>query len=168
MGICLCLKSNLVFLCLQNKWLTWSKEVLILKEIDLVSNFDTPNECGKFLTNVSACWLVMLWSDLTTLNIFCVKVLFLQRPLIFQWIFSYPSVNVARLGDVQYQIRPATTLPQGVVMATPASLHTQTQLAEEASRKRELRLMKNRWVKDIPKHLHFTKVAVNSGKLPLL
>ncbi|KAJ8024968.1 cAMP-responsive element modulator [Holothuria leucospilota] len=58
--------------------------------------------------------------------------------------FPYPSVNVARLGDVQYQIRPATTLPQGVVMATPASLHTQTQLAEEASRKRELRLMKNR------------------------
>ncbi|XP_071811681.1 cAMP-responsive element modulator-like isoform X2 [Apostichopus japonicus] len=54
------------------------------------------------------------------------------------------TVNVARLGDVQYQIRPATSLPQGVVMATPASLHTQTQLAEEASRKRELRLMKNR------------------------
>ncbi|XP_071811682.1 cAMP-responsive element modulator-like isoform X3 [Apostichopus japonicus] len=53
-------------------------------------------------------------------------------------------INVARLGDVQYQIRPATSLPQGVVMATPASLHTQTQLAEEASRKRELRLMKNR------------------------
>ncbi|XP_072031531.1 cyclic AMP-responsive element-binding protein 1-like isoform X2 [Amphiura filiformis] len=48
-------------------------------------------------------------------------------------------------GDVQaYQIRPATSLPQGVVMAAPATIQTQQQLAEEASRKRELRLMKNR------------------------
>lgn len=45
-----------------------------------------------------------------------------------------------------YQIRtPTTTLPQGVVMATsPGTLHSPQQLAEEATRKRELRLMKNR------------------------
>ncbi|KAK1794647.1 hypothetical protein P4O66_001363 [Electrophorus voltai] len=39
----------------------------------------------------------------------------------------------------------ATGLPQSVVMAsTPASLQSPQQLAEEVSRKRELRLMKNR------------------------
>ncbi|XP_069403436.1 cAMP-responsive element modulator isoform X25 [Ovis canadensis] len=45
-----------------------------------------------------------------------------------------------------YQIRaPTTALPQGVVMAaSPGSLHSPQQLAEEATRKRELRLMKNR------------------------
>ncbi|NXG56684.1 CREM protein, partial [Hemiprocne comata] len=50
-------------------------------------------------------------------------------------------------GDMPaYQIRtPSTTLPQGVVMAaSPGSLHSPQQLAEEATRKRELRLMKNR------------------------
>ncbi|NWH74499.1 CREM protein, partial [Piaya cayana] len=45
-----------------------------------------------------------------------------------------------------YQIRtPSTTLPQGVVMAASAgTLHSPQQLAEEATRKRELRLLKNR------------------------
>lgn len=45
-----------------------------------------------------------------------------------------------------YQIRaPTTALPQGVVMAaSPGGLHSPQQLAEEATRKRELRLMKNR------------------------
>ncbi|XP_054045818.1 cAMP-responsive element modulator isoform X13 [Rissa tridactyla] len=50
-------------------------------------------------------------------------------------------------GDMPaYQIRtPSTTLPQGVVMAaSPGTLHSPQQLAEEATRKRELRLMKNR------------------------
>ncbi|KAI4871257.1 hypothetical protein NFI96_019784 [Prochilodus magdalenae] len=45
-----------------------------------------------------------------------------------------------------YEIRSSTSsLPQGVVMAgSPRSLHSPQQLAEEALRKRELRLMKNR------------------------
>ncbi|XP_074938540.1 cAMP-responsive element modulator isoform X10 [Phalacrocorax aristotelis] len=50
-------------------------------------------------------------------------------------------------GDMPaYQIRtPTTTLPQGVVMAaSPGTLHSSQQLAEEATRKRELRLLKNR------------------------
>uniref|UniRef100_A0A8C4JB18 cAMP-responsive element modulator n=1 Tax=Dromaius novaehollandiae TaxID=8790 RepID=A0A8C4JB18_DRONO len=50
-------------------------------------------------------------------------------------------------GDMPaYQIRtPTTALPQGVVMAaSPGTLHSPQQLAEEATRKRELRLMKNR------------------------
>ncbi|KFM07087.1 cAMP-responsive element modulator, partial [Aptenodytes forsteri] len=53
----------------------------------------------------------------------------------------------AATGDMPaYQIRtPTTTLPQGVVMAaSPGTLHSPQQLAEEATRKRELRLMKNR------------------------
>ncbi|NXN56930.1 CREM protein, partial [Rynchops niger] len=53
----------------------------------------------------------------------------------------------AATGDMpSYQIRtPSTTLPQGVVMAaSPGTLHSPQQLAEEATRKRELRLMKNR------------------------
>ncbi|NXF94982.1 CREM protein, partial [Eubucco bourcierii] len=53
----------------------------------------------------------------------------------------------AATGDMPaYQIRtPTTNLPQGVVMATsPGTLHSPQQLAEEATRKRELRLMKNR------------------------
>ncbi|KFW68133.1 cAMP-responsive element modulator, partial [Pygoscelis adeliae] len=54
---------------------------------------------------------------------------------------------VPATGDMPaYQIRtPTTTLPQGVVMAaSPGTLHSPQQLAEEATRKRELRLMKNR------------------------
>ncbi|NXX81753.1 CREM protein, partial [Urocolius indicus] len=50
-------------------------------------------------------------------------------------------------GDMPaYQLRnPTTALPQGVVMtASPGTLHSPQQLAEEATRKRELRLMKNR------------------------
>ncbi|XP_075562289.1 cAMP-responsive element modulator isoform X7 [Pelecanus crispus] len=53
----------------------------------------------------------------------------------------------AATGDMPaYQIRtPTTTLPQGVVMAaSPGTLHSPQQLAEEATRKRELRLLKNR------------------------
>lgn len=48
-------------------------------------------------------------------------------------------------GNVQYQIAP-TSLSQGVVMATAAgsTIATSQQLTEEASRKRELRLLKNR------------------------
>ncbi|NWV07122.1 CREM protein, partial [Ptilonorhynchus violaceus] len=50
-------------------------------------------------------------------------------------------------GDMPaYQIRtPTTTLPQGVVMAaSPGTLHSPQQMAEEATRKREMRLLKNR------------------------
>ncbi|XP_064911179.1 cAMP-responsive element modulator isoform X4 [Columba livia] len=57
-----------------------------------------------------------------------------------------PVVVQAATGDMPaYQIRtPTTTLPQGVVMAaSPGALHSPQQLAEEATRKRELRLMKN-------------------------
>ncbi|XP_020369393.1 cAMP-responsive element modulator-like isoform X4 [Stegostoma tigrinum] len=57
------------------------------------------------------------------------------------------DTETAATGDMPtYQIRtPTTTLPQGVVMATsPGTLHSPQQLAEEATRKRELRLMKNR------------------------
>ncbi|XP_037021677.2 cAMP-responsive element modulator isoform X1 [Artibeus jamaicensis] len=58
-----------------------------------------------------------------------------------------PSHMAAATGDMPtYQIRaPPTALPQGVVVAaSPGSLHSPQQLAEEATRKRELRLMKNR------------------------
>ncbi|XP_022080078.1 cAMP-responsive element modulator-like [Acanthaster planci] len=49
-------------------------------------------------------------------------------------------------GDIQaYQIRPATSLPQGVVMAsTNLQSSGHIHVHEEAGRKRELRLMKNR------------------------
>ncbi|KAL4657635.1 cAMP-responsive element modulator isoform X1 [Arapaima gigas] len=53
----------------------------------------------------------------------------------------------AAAGDMSaYQIHsPTSGLPQGVVMAvSQGSLHSSQQLAEEATRKRELRLMKNR------------------------
>ncbi|XP_055208893.1 cAMP-responsive element modulator isoform X28 [Gorilla gorilla gorilla] len=56
----------------------------------------------------------------------------------------------AATGDMPtYQIRaPTAALPQGVVMAaSPGSLHSPQQLAEEATRKRELRLMKNSLVR---------------------
>ncbi|XP_075000181.1 cAMP-responsive element modulator isoform X13 [Calonectris borealis] len=65
--------------------------------------------------------------------------------------FFVPGSQVvvqAATGDMPaYQIRtPTTTLPQGVVMAaSPGTLHSPQQLAEEATRKRELRLMKNSW-----------------------
>ena len=53
----------------------------------------------------------------------------------------------AASGDVQtYQIRtaPTSTIAPGVVMASSPALPTQP--AEEAARKREVRLMKNRHV----------------------
>ncbi|XP_036255518.1 cAMP-responsive element modulator isoform X3 [Molothrus ater] len=64
--------------------------------------------------------------------------------------FFLPGSQVvvqAATGDMPaYQIRtPTTTLPQGVVMAaSPGTLHSPQQMAEEATRKRELRLLKNR------------------------
>ncbi|XP_011940110.1 PREDICTED: cAMP-responsive element modulator isoform X4 [Cercocebus atys] len=64
--------------------------------------------------------------------------------------FFVPGSQVvvqAATGDMPtYQIRaPTAALPRGVVMAaSPGSLHSPQQLAEEATRKRELRLMKNR------------------------
>ncbi|XP_074261387.1 cAMP-responsive element modulator isoform X22 [Saimiri boliviensis] len=62
-------------------------------------------------------------------------------------IYQTSTGQYTATGDMPtYQIRaPATGLPQGVVMAaSPGSLHSPQQLAEEATRKRELRLMKNR------------------------
>ncbi|OPJ85361.1 cAMP-responsive element modulator isoform C [Patagioenas fasciata monilis] len=62
-------------------------------------------------------------------------------------IMAVTGDETAATGDMPaYQIRtPTTTLPQGVVMAaSPGALHSPQQLAEEATRKRELRLMKNR------------------------
>ncbi|XP_005233979.1 cAMP-responsive element modulator isoform X6 [Falco biarmicus] len=62
-------------------------------------------------------------------------------------IMAVTGDETAATGDMPaYQIRtPTTTLPQGVVMAaSPGTLHSPQQLAEEATRKRELRLMKNR------------------------
>lgn len=53
----------------------------------------------------------------------------------------------AASGDVQtYQIRtaPTSTIAPGVVMASSPALPTQP--AEEAARKREVRLMKNRYM----------------------
>uniref|UniRef100_Q03060-21 Isoform 18 of cAMP-responsive element modulator n=1 Tax=Homo sapiens TaxID=9606 RepID=Q03060-21 len=62
-------------------------------------------------------------------------------------IYQTSTGQYAATGDMPtYQIRaPTAALPQGVVMAaSPGSLHSPQQLAEEATRKRELRLMKNR------------------------
>ncbi|XP_038611607.1 cAMP-responsive element modulator isoform X9 [Tachyglossus aculeatus] len=62
-------------------------------------------------------------------------------------IYQTSTGQYTATGDMPtYQIRtPSTALPQGVVMAaSPGSLHSPQQLAEEATRKRELRLMKNR------------------------
>nr|XP_010298816.1 PREDICTED: cAMP-responsive element modulator isoform X7 [Balearica regulorum gibbericeps] len=62
-------------------------------------------------------------------------------------IMAVTGDETAATGDMPaYQIRtPTSTLPQGVVMAaSPGTLHSPQQLAEEATRKRELRLMKNR------------------------
>ncbi|XP_009984250.1 PREDICTED: cAMP-responsive element modulator isoform X2 [Tauraco erythrolophus] len=59
---------------------------------------------------------------------------------------SQVVVQAATADMPAYQLRtPTTTLPQGVVMAaSPGTLHSPQQMAEEATRKRELRLMKNR------------------------
>ncbi|KAG2458370.1 CREM protein, partial [Polypterus senegalus] len=61
--------------------------------------------------------------------------------------FFVPGSQVVVQGDMPaYQIRtPTSNLPQGVVMAaSPGSIHSPQQVAEEATRKRELRLLKNR------------------------
>ncbi|KAM5341052.1 cAMP-responsive element modulator isoform 16-T16 [Glossophaga mutica] len=66
----------------------------------------------------------------------------MQKP-----VMAVTGDETAATGDMPtYQIRaPPTALPQGVVVAaSPGSLHSPQQLAEEATRKRELRLMKNR------------------------
>ncbi|XP_053487212.1 cAMP responsive element modulator b isoform X2 [Ictalurus furcatus] len=72
-------------------------------------------------------------------------------PAFVQCLQYYAPANTmvaeAGTGDVSaYQIcPPASSLPQGVAMASSTSpLHSSQQLGEEASRKRELRLMKNR------------------------
>ncbi|XP_072525476.1 cAMP-responsive element modulator isoform X2 [Salminus brasiliensis] len=65
-----------------------------------------------------------------------------------QLLLSAGQVLVqAATGDMPtYQIRsPSSGLPQGVVMAaSPGAIHSPQQQAEEATRKREVRLMKNR------------------------
>ncbi|XP_055208884.1 cAMP-responsive element modulator isoform X18 [Gorilla gorilla gorilla] len=65
-------------------------------------------------------------------------------------IYQTSTGQYTATGDMPtYQIRaPTAALPQGVVMAaSPGSLHSPQQLAEEATRKRELRLMKNSLVR---------------------
>ncbi|KFU98522.1 cAMP-responsive element modulator, partial [Tauraco erythrolophus] len=65
----------------------------------------------------------------------------------FRAILTASFAGGAATADMPaYQLRtPTTTLPQGVVMAaSPGTLHSPQQMAEEATRKRELRLMKNR------------------------
>ncbi|XP_028659945.1 cAMP-responsive element modulator-like isoform X1 [Erpetoichthys calabaricus] len=64
-----------------------------------------------------------------------------------QFFVPGSQVVVQASGDMPaYQIRtPTSNLPQGVVMAaSPGSIHSPQQVAEEATRKRELRLLKNR------------------------
>lgn len=62
-------------------------------------------------------------------------------------LFVCVWVSLAASGNVSaYQFcSPTTSLQQGVAMASSSGpLHSSQQLGEEASRKRELRLMKNR------------------------
>ncbi|MBN3286558.1 CREM protein, partial [Polyodon spathula] len=64
-----------------------------------------------------------------------------------QVVVQGDETEFAATGDMPtYQIRtPTSSLPQGVVMAaSPGSLHSPQQLADEVTRKREHRLMKNR------------------------
>ncbi|XP_068002378.1 cAMP-responsive element modulator isoform X8 [Melanerpes formicivorus] len=69
------------------------------------------------------------------------------EPCVQELIMAVTGDETAATGDMPgYQIRnPATNLPQGVVMAaSPGTICSPQQVAEEATRKRELRLMKNR------------------------
>jgi len=61
------------------------------------------------------------------------------------YVISDLPVTVGSTGTMQaYQIAPGT-LPQGVVMATNSTgLSSRDAAGEEAARKRELRLLKNR------------------------
>lgn len=71
-------------------------------------------------------------------------------------------VPAAASGDVQtYQIRtaPTSTIAPGVVMASSPALPTQP--AEEAARKREVRLMKNRHVHSE----HFSQSALHRPRV---
>lgn len=85
---------------------------------------------------ISKTWLFELWEEEGVLSGFSLSL-------------SLP-VTVSAADLQAYQIRTtgggASTqaLAQSVVMAPAASLQTQQSLAEEASRKRELRLLKNR------------------------
>ncbi|NXY02893.1 CREM protein, partial [Pteruthius melanotis] len=75
------------------------------------------------------------------------EICYFQIYLFFAINFKICFFYTAATGDMPaYQIRtPTTTLPQGVVMAaSPGTLHSPQQMAEEATRKRELRLLKNR------------------------
>jgi hypothetical protein len=91
----------------------------------------------------------MTRSPLLTYKKYVTSRLVLQKYELENCLFKLVMLCLiaAATGDMPtYQIRaPTTALPQGVVMATsPGSLHSPQQLAEEATRKRELRLMKNR------------------------
>lgn len=75
------------------------------------------------------------------------EICYFQICFFFGKHFKICFFYTAATGDMPaYQIRtPTTTLPQGVVMAaSPGTLHSPQQMAEEATRKRELRLLKNR------------------------
>ncbi|XP_078703948.1 cyclic AMP-responsive element-binding protein 1-like isoform X28 [Branchiostoma floridae x Branchiostoma belcheri] len=68
--------------------------------------------------------------------------------------FVTVPVSISPAGEVQaYQIRAPSSLPAGVVMATPTGITSPQQLAEESARKRELRLMKNRYKNSTPTYV---------------
>lgn len=75
---------------------------------------------------------------------------------VFCGIFKiHLNLLLAAAGDVQaYQIRaaPASTIAPGVVMASSPALPTQG-ATEEVTRKREVRLMKNRYYKCLSPHV---------------
>lgn len=71
----------------------------------------------------------------------------IKNGLIESDMHSVPTLPLAASGDVQaYQIRaaPTSTIAPGVVMASSPALPTQG-ATEEVTRKREVRLMKNRY-----------------------
>lgn len=87
-------------------------------------------------------------------------------------VFSMLFILSDMSGTVQaYQIATSGALPQGVVMATTGSAMSSPQnLSEEASRKRELRLLKNRsvcYTNTLPQGLSgAAEIIPNTNTLP--
>lgn len=87
-------------------------------------------------------------------------------------VFSMLFILSDMSGTVQaYQIATSGALPQGVVMATTGSAMSSPQnLSEEASRKRELRLLKNRsvcYTNTLPQSLSgVAEIIPNTNTLP--
>lgn len=84
-------------------------------------------------------------------------------PLLTNFTFG----SAAASGDMQtYQIRTtpsATSLPQTVVMTSPVTLTPQTTKTDDPQLKREIRLMKNRYiVEHIPEWVRFLHISKQS------